>query len=1338
MKPDGVATAAMQPTDVLEAGPVIEEAGPVDKTAPVGEQPPKAETPPPSEQPVVAQQPTATETVPSEAKEGNSKPATPKAKTKGPAAGPAKPKPGTTVGKTAAASRPGTAQSRTLNGVQKPLSNGVATKKANPTALEKKKPSAASTATKRPGSSAPASPAGTAAKAADRKPVGAPRPASAPAPGTNGVKTGVAAAQPSRKVPGVTNTARVRPNTAGPRPSSTVPSKNTAAVTKPERPAASKTRPATGTAAPPRSVPTAAASKPTASSSRPPSSRPSAAAAPGGRSAALQPNKSATAPAKKDVVSKPAPVPRKPAAATAPITKSNTTAPAKTAKPERTRPGGAVRLAADPAKRPTTATTAAGTKTGTTDKPARPKPCPPSAASPRAPPGRAALSKTTTPSPRKPVGSSAPMPVRRAPKPTQTVLPLGAGGQLAQKTELAKSDAGDAAAVAPGPEAEPAHVPEDLQLPSVTPTPADVTPEAEPARTPEAPQAPEMDTPQIDAITSSPALAGPPPPPLVPEGAVDTETPTAPGPLPTAPPPADLTPESRPPLAEEEPSSPTPPAVTPESPARAWEGLEKEEGVGETEAPARREAEVLRTSLPTPVEEEEEEGGAGGHRAEIEKAEEEINDDNEEEEEEEEEGREGSQPVSVSEMSETQPTEEEEGDEGFGHGAGAGGAAGGRAVELSESQGATLTSEVDESEDVSCSQPGLSELSAPQSDPGLLEGTESIDELGDASLKGAEGEGVSAGSPDIETVPEIPAHGEEDEEEEGDYVCDMDVGSERVEAPRRRREEEEEEDDEDVEMASEGVTESGLESYGNADEDDFAEDDRAVDNLNRCPPASPPLPPAQAWAHSNPFSQPWAPRDLEDDDTTLTDPPQGSAPAGTPPQSPAQAWLEHSSAVAAATPPRGLGADLPSPSHEPESSPMECVAGPPSFFPDLPSSATQGALRADAKDEMVPTALTAACLSPSPSAPAAPTVACLSPSAPGPLPEHGLSQSSTLSGAELAAHSSSETSTPEELRDYDSSSGVESRSEDKLEEPVPEPTRAQTAAPELEQDLGIHLEKGDDEEEEEGVEGEEEAETLPADEILGDPPTEPASAPSSSSSSAASEEEASDTEGEMQINDPEADGIDNLAFETKPGTGAAAGPGETPANRASPNSAAALSSVQEAEETSLPGEGDADGDADADSAASYVFDCTSVSNAQSTTDSCGKSPGIFSLENEEQLPEEAKDLSLIQELNLAVGEGKTLGVAVPDDLPLLPALQGVPPPGERGPELEYMLCGKPGAGSDPDFPGSAGRGGSSSSPPDSAEENSSSSPASGGEGDPVPSYYSTVCEKTDIGLAGNV
>uniref|UniRef100_A0A3B3ZNR6 BTB/POZ domain-containing protein n=1 Tax=Periophthalmus magnuspinnatus TaxID=409849 RepID=A0A3B3ZNR6_9GOBI len=109
-------------------------------------------------------------------------------------------------------------------------------------------------------------------------------------------------------------------------------------------------------------------------------------------------------------------------------------------------------------------------------------------------------------------------------------------------------------------------------------------------------------------------------------------------------------------------------------------------------------------------------------------------------------------------------------------------------------------------------------------------------------------EGASAGSPDFERVPEIPVNYDEDDEDE-----DMDVGSERADEPQRHDNDVDDDEDEDVEMASEGVTESGLESYGNADEDDFAEDER-LDNLNRVvqPPPPPPLlpsAPAAQWDH---------------------------------------------------------------------------------------------------------------------------------------------------------------------------------------------------------------------------------------------------------------------------------------------------------------------------------------------------------------------------------------------------------------------------------------------------------------------------------------------------------
>ena len=274
------------------------------------------------------------------------------------------------------------------------------------------------------------------------------------------------------------------------------------------------------------------------------------------------------------------------------------------------------------------------------------------------------------------------------------------------------------------------------------------------------------------------------------------------------------------------------------------------------------------------------------------------------EEEEEEEERDASLLVSMSEMSgTTQATEESRpGSAGPVGGAGAAWRAGG-----------ALLSELD-SEDVSGSQQGASELSA----PGVLEGTESTDDLGDGSLKGAvDMEGASVGSPDLEKVPDIPAHDlDEEDYDEEDRVYDMDVGSERAEAPLRPRhdnelngggeEEEEEEDDDDVEMASEAVTESGLESYGNADEDDLAEDER-LDNLNRALPPPPQLPAgldgqwAQPLGLGNPWAQPLqaqqpldqAARPLAPNSPSV-DPWQ--ADGETPTQSPAHAWLELGSA----------------------------------------------------------------------------------------------------------------------------------------------------------------------------------------------------------------------------------------------------------------------------------------------------------------------------------------------------------------------------------------------------------------------------------------------------------
>ncbi|XP_023809855.1 nascent polypeptide-associated complex subunit alpha, muscle-specific form [Oryzias latipes] len=460
-------------------------------------------------------------------------------------------------------------------------------------------------------------------------------------------------------------------------------------------------------------------------------------------------------------------------------------------------------------------------------------------------------------------------------------------------------------------------------------------------------------------------------------------------------------------------------------------------------------------------------------------------------EEEEEEEKEGSQLVSVSEMSgTTQPTEESRPDS-----AGPVGASAWRA-------GGALLSELD-SEDVSGSQQGASELSA----PGVLEGTESTDDLGDGSLKGAmDMEGASAGSPDFEKVPDIPVIDFDEDEDDSDRVCDMDVGSEKTDEPRRPRHDndmdEEEEDDEDVEMASEGVTESGLESYGNADEDDFAEDER-LDNLNREAPPPPPLlpsAPAAQWDQPNPFADPWAePFQTKQAVQPAAEPLLGDCVA--PPPTAIQAWPDAAS-----------------------------------FVPEKQNSPQRPSAEAPEK-----------------------------------------SQSGNLN---------SESGTPEDDISRDG----------KLR-----PPGGQANA-----DRGADVEEGEKETEEE--EEEPEPETLPADEVLGGPATAPTSAPSSSTTT---EDEASDTEGEAQLEDSlVASAVMKMKFD-----------GQPLAQRC-------LSTVEEGVEEEgavAPAAAEDTTSPSAASLASYGFDSATTpsnSNAQSTGESCVRSPGIFSLE---ELSEEAKE-----------------------------------------------------------------------------------------------------------------
>lgn len=614
----------------------------------------------------------------------------------------------------------------------------------------------------------------------------------------------------------------------------------------------------------------------------------------------------------------------------------------------------------------------------------------------------------------------------------------------------------------------------------------------------------------------------------------------------------------------------------------------------------------------------------------VEKADEEINEDDDEEEDvDEEQRRIGHQPSSmVTDMSTSQPSEEfQVRSSAFGGSAGW--------------LGDDLLSGMDSEDMSSCTssrQQGVSDLSSTQH-TAILEGTQSSDALVDSSLRGSEGDCNLMGSPNVETLANEE---EEDEDEEDERVDDMDLSSERAEEHHKvfqPHEQDEDEEDDDVEMHSEGVTES----CGNADEDDFHEEER-LDNLNRSGP--PPCePPNSSWSQTHPFSDPWAqPVSLLSVSSPSPISDHGAVESETPTLSPAQAHLDSCAPSFAAQ-------SEEEPQHH-DSAHKEMKSSAPEEDHDLL---------------------------------AAPAV--------------GMSQPSTLSGTALAVHSSSETSTPEDLRDYDSSSGVESRS-DKQQTPVPA-----SVQPDMEQDLGIHLEKGDGEEEE--------AETLPADEVLGTgPPTAPASAPSSPSTSG---DEASDTEGEMQINDPDAPAMmdESAGFE-------------------SPTPTCSLPALEEDEEAvdAAVGEGEEDGGGatpqSANSVASYGFDCTtSNSNAHSMAESCGKSPGIFSLENEEQLPEEAKDPSLIKELTLpsaaAGAQAEDLLGRHVDLMPLGHPREDQPSLGEHHYMLGGKIAGDPLEEVDPLEP----------SYHIGAQESGESS-------DSQPPYYSTICDKTDSFLAGNV
>ncbi|KAK5926462.1 hypothetical protein CgunFtcFv8_022033 [Champsocephalus gunnari] len=612
-----------------------------------------------------------------------------------------------------------------------------------------------------------------------------------------------------------------------------------------------------------------------------------------------------------------------------------------------------------------------------------------------------------------------------------------------------------------------------------------------------------------------------------------------------------------------------------------------------------------------------------------------------EEEEEDDEEREGSQLVSVSEMSgTTQPTEESR--------PGSAGPVGGSAWKA----GGALFSELD-SEEVSGSQQGASELSA----PGVLEGTESMDDLGDGSLKGAiDMEGASAGSPDFEKVPDIPANDfDEDDDFDDDRVCDMDVGSERADEPQRLRHDndanDEEEEDEDVEMASEGVTESGLESYGNADEDDFAEDER-LDNLNRVaeppPPLQLPSAPAAQWEQPNPFVDPWH-ADAEHQQLLV-----------------AVSQPEQEAGVAAASPSAdSWHADSETPTQA--SAWLELGSAP--LVPENQEAPHQSSVKDEPRD-----------------------LAPMQTLAPVLLSAPPMSLSSTLS---------SETSTPEELCDYNRDGKAQDVHAPALS-PQPELDHEEAETLPADEVLGGHATSPTNnpsspsvtEDEANNTEGEAQLDdsletTLHADEVLGGPATSPTSNPSSPS---VTEDEASDTEGEAQLDDSLEKTMvsQHITFDT-----------QSPSQRC-------LSTVEEGEEadTEEARAGEDTTPPSATSLASYGFDTmTTASNAQSTGESCVRSPGIFSLE---ELPEEAKEPCLIPQ---------------PHTPPCFA-------------EHQYIDCGKQESDSaEPAENTSRGVPGPEEAP-DPSSAQSTLQQAEENPEDVQPPYYSAICEKTENSFAG--
>ena len=342
-------------------------------------------------------------------------------------------------------------------------------------------------------------------------------------------------------------------------------------------------------------------------------------------------------------------------------------------------------------------------------------------ASPRPAAGpRPGLGKTSTASPRKAVGSSMPLAVKRGSKPTQSVPPLSASGELAKKTQAPRAAAAavTAAAIAVATVATAAAVVEAEQPPPVEPQ----QPAA--ARTEE--QVPEQveasPSPSVPAGVASEAVALPAQQPEALEETAAIVAPLSPPPSPGAPACLPLEPQGPPPASEGAPHSPVTEEQEQEQEQEVEDGRESLVPAAAV-VPGSQSAEPEENTsavAPSSLHPEREEA--------VEKAEEEID------EEEGEGQREGSQPVSVSDR----PTEES------------------RPCSESVWRGGATMSELD-SEGGSGSQKEASEPSTSV----VLEGTESTDLLGDAGLKTA-----STISPEVEKLSDIPANEEEEEDEE--------------------------------------------------------------------------------------------------------------------------------------------------------------------------------------------------------------------------------------------------------------------------------------------------------------------------------------------------------------------------------------------------------------------------------------------------------------------------------------------------------------------------------------------------------------------------------------------